>query len=215
MKRVKRCCESRSTTIHRSSYSSSKGCWQCRGCTSSSTCCIRSVGPHQRRPILRVDLTGVTFIDDAGKACLAAMHRQGAEFVAADCVMEDVVAEIRPVLGRNSTRLSRRGAVPPVTHDDMGVRFPLALLRLDTGAQLCRPKIATILKILTSRLRNLASPSPTRTSRQRRTVRRLSTSTRWCTPTRRPRRRTVRLVPRSPHLPSPCRLCTATASGCC
>ncbi|MHB0961129.1 MAG: STAS domain-containing protein [Pirellulaceae bacterium] len=48
----------------------------------------------QRRPILRVDLTGVTFIDDAGKACLAAMHRQGAEFVAADCVTEDLVAEI-------------------------------------------------------------------------------------------------------------------------
>lgn len=50
---------------------------------------------HQRRPIVRVDLTGVTFIDDAGKACLAAMYRQGAEFVAADCVTEDVVTEIQ------------------------------------------------------------------------------------------------------------------------
>lgn len=27
------------------------------------------------RPIMRVDLTGVTIIDAAGKACLASMHR--------------------------------------------------------------------------------------------------------------------------------------------
>lgn len=49
---------------------------------------------QQRKPILRVDLTGVTFIDDAGKACLAALHRQGAELVAADCLIKAVVAEI-------------------------------------------------------------------------------------------------------------------------
>jgi hypothetical protein len=46
------------------------------------------------RPIMRVDLTGVTFIDAAGKACLAAMHQKGAEFVAADCLTKAVVAEI-------------------------------------------------------------------------------------------------------------------------
>jgi hypothetical protein len=34
--------------------------------------------------VLHVDLTGVTYIDDEGEACLAAMHRQGAEFIAAD-----------------------------------------------------------------------------------------------------------------------------------
>ena len=45
--------------------------------------------------ILRVDLTGVTFIDEAGKTCLAAMYRQGAELVAADCLTKDIVAEIR------------------------------------------------------------------------------------------------------------------------
>jgi hypothetical protein len=49
-------------------------------------------GPH--KPVLRVDLTGVSSINAAGKACLAALHRQGAEFVAADCVTKDVVAEI-------------------------------------------------------------------------------------------------------------------------
>ena len=48
----------------------------------------------RRRPAVRFDLTGVTFIDAAGKAYLAAMHRQGAEFVAADCLTRAVVAEI-------------------------------------------------------------------------------------------------------------------------
>ena len=47
-----------------------------------------------RKPILRVDLTGVTFIDAAGQACLAALHRQGAQFVATDCLTKAVVAEI-------------------------------------------------------------------------------------------------------------------------
>ena len=36
----------------------------------------------------------MTFIDAAGEACLAAMHRQGAEFVAADCLTKAIVAEI-------------------------------------------------------------------------------------------------------------------------
>ena len=56
--------------------------------------CWQSTLARQRKPILRVDLTGVTFIDDAGKACLAAMHRQGAELVAADCLTKEIVAEI-------------------------------------------------------------------------------------------------------------------------
>jgi hypothetical protein len=41
-----------------------------------------------------VDLTGVTFVDAAGRARLAAMHRNGAEFVAADCLMKAIVDEI-------------------------------------------------------------------------------------------------------------------------
>jgi ABC-type transporter Mla MlaB component len=45
-------------------------------------------------PVVRVDLTGVTYIDAAGQACLAAMYRKGAEFIAADCVTKTVVAEI-------------------------------------------------------------------------------------------------------------------------
>ena len=48
---------------------------------------------HRQRP-LYVDLTEVTSIDAAGRACLAALHRQGAEFVAADCLTKAVVDEI-------------------------------------------------------------------------------------------------------------------------
>src|SRR5438270_12280120 len=50
------------------------------------------------------DLMGVIFIDAAGKAYLAAMHRLGAEFVAADCLTKAIVAEIAnapiPACGR-------------------------------------------------------------------------------------------------------------------
>jgi ABC-type transporter Mla MlaB component len=57
--------------------------------------CWKSTLAHQRKSILRVDLTGVTFIDEAGKACLAAMCRQGAEFFTADCMTKEIVVEIR------------------------------------------------------------------------------------------------------------------------
>jgi hypothetical protein len=66
--------------------------------------CWRSTCASQRKPVLRVNLTGVTFIDDAGKDYLAAMHRLGAEFVAADCLTKAIVAEISkaavPACGR-------------------------------------------------------------------------------------------------------------------
>jgi hypothetical protein len=56
--------------------------------------CWQSALARRRQPILRVDLTEVTSIDAAGKACLAALHRRGAEFIAADCLTRAVVAEI-------------------------------------------------------------------------------------------------------------------------
>jgi anti-anti-sigma regulatory factor len=43
---------------------------------------------------LRVDLSGVTFIDAAGKAVIAAMHRQGAQLIAGDCMTAGLVEEI-------------------------------------------------------------------------------------------------------------------------
>ena len=56
--------------------------------------CWQSALARQRQPIRRVDLTGVTSLVAAGRACLAALYRHGAEFVAADCLMKAVVAEI-------------------------------------------------------------------------------------------------------------------------
>jgi len=56
--------------------------------------CWRRLLDGENRPTVRVDLTGVTYIDSAGKARLAQMHEQGAEFIAGDCVTKAVVAEI-------------------------------------------------------------------------------------------------------------------------
>jgi anti-anti-sigma regulatory factor len=56
--------------------------------------CWQNALASQRRPVLRFDLTGVTSIDAAGKEFLAAMHAQGAELVAADCLTKAIVAEI-------------------------------------------------------------------------------------------------------------------------
>jgi ABC-type transporter Mla MlaB component len=56
--------------------------------------CWHSAQASQLERVLRVDLTGVTLIDEAGKAFLAALHRQGAEFVAVDCLMKAIVDEI-------------------------------------------------------------------------------------------------------------------------
>jgi ABC-type transporter Mla MlaB component len=59
--------------------------------------CWQSALARQRRPMVRVDLTGMTSIDAAGRACLAALHHQGAELVAADCLTKAVVAEITQI----------------------------------------------------------------------------------------------------------------------
>ena len=71
--------------------------------------CWQSALARQPEPIPRVDLTGVTAIDAAGRACLAALHRQGAEFVAADCLTKAVVAEI-----------SQSSVVEEPNHEDGG-----------------------------------------------------------------------------------------------
>jgi anti-anti-sigma regulatory factor len=56
--------------------------------------CSQRTLARRRWPVVRFDLTGVTFIDAAGKAYLSAMHRQGAKFIAADCLTKAVVPEI-------------------------------------------------------------------------------------------------------------------------
>jgi ABC-type transporter Mla MlaB component len=74
--------------------------------------CWQNALAGRREPILRVDLTEVTSIDAAGQACLAAMHRQGAEFLAADCLTKSIVAEITqsaiPGCGRPKDKAERR-----------------------------------------------------------------------------------------------------------
>ena len=74
-------------------------------------CCQSTQAAHPR-PALRFDLTGVTFIDAAGKAYLAAMHRLGAEFVAADCLTKAVVAEITKALTPDCGRPECEGESP-------------------------------------------------------------------------------------------------------
>jgi anti-anti-sigma regulatory factor len=66
----------------------------------------------RRSPVVRFDLTGVTSIDAAGKAYLAALHRLGAEFVAADCLTKAIVAEIARTPLPDCGRLKHEGESP-------------------------------------------------------------------------------------------------------
>jgi hypothetical protein len=71
-----------------------------------------------RERIVHVDLSGVTAIDATGRAYLAEMHRERAEFITADCLTKATVDEITqpsapdcdggPVADRTTA-----GATPP------------------------------------------------------------------------------------------------------
>lgn len=56
-------------------------------------CCWESLAPRQQSRLL-VDLTGVTFIDEEGKALLARLWRRGAELRAAGCLTKCIIEEI-------------------------------------------------------------------------------------------------------------------------
>src|SRR5262245_10675099 len=56
-------------------------------------CWRRAVANHPKTNV-RLDLTGLTYIDQAGKSLLAKLHAQGAEFVACGCLMRAIVAEL-------------------------------------------------------------------------------------------------------------------------
>jgi ABC-type transporter Mla MlaB component len=58
-----------------------QGCWQ-------------RIRARQPQLAFRFDLSGVTMIDDAGKAFLAAAHARGAEFTACGCLMTAIVADL-------------------------------------------------------------------------------------------------------------------------
>jgi ABC-type transporter Mla MlaB component len=49
---------------------------------------------HSGGQAINVDLRAVTFVDAAGKALLAEMSRQNAQFYACDCQMKGILAEI-------------------------------------------------------------------------------------------------------------------------
>ena len=56
--------------------------------------CWHSTVTAVPKPVVRFDLTEVTFLDTAGKAFLAARQAEGAELFAAGCLMSAIVAEI-------------------------------------------------------------------------------------------------------------------------
>ena len=57
---------------------------------------------------VRFDLAEVTFIDAAGRAFLANMHRQGAELVASDCLTKAIVAEVTKASMPTAPEVRRR-----------------------------------------------------------------------------------------------------------
>ncbi|MGH7232684.1 MAG: STAS domain-containing protein [Nitrospiraceae bacterium] len=56
--------------------------------------CWKATPAVHGKPGLRVDLSGVTYIDAEGKALLARMHREGADLIAAGCLTKSIVEEI-------------------------------------------------------------------------------------------------------------------------
>src|SRR5262245_12555619 len=59
----------------------------------ATACWLRTLASRQKSK-LRVDLSGVTVIDEAGKSFLAAAHARGAKLVACGGFMRSIVAEI-------------------------------------------------------------------------------------------------------------------------
>ena len=56
--------------------------------------CWRQAVAAQKTQSISLDLTEVTFVDDAGKRLLAAMAKAGVELIAADVLMKALVEEI-------------------------------------------------------------------------------------------------------------------------
>lgn len=56
--------------------------------------CWRHATAGDHAACARFDLTGVTYVDAAGKEFLAARHAEGARFTAAGCLMRAIVDEI-------------------------------------------------------------------------------------------------------------------------
>ena len=61
-----------------------------------------------RRKAFRVDMSGVSFIDAAGRRVIAAMHKHGVEFTAGDALTQAMIDEI--TADRPDTRRAPRPA---------------------------------------------------------------------------------------------------------
>ena len=63
----------------------------------------RVTGKTPAGRVMRVDLTDVCHVDEAGRALMTVMYRAGVRFVARGCVMPEVVREISETAsgGRN------------------------------------------------------------------------------------------------------------------
>jgi hypothetical protein len=64
--------------------------------------CLQQTRVRPHTCTLRLDLTGVTTIDAAGKSFLAAAHSEGANIVASGCLMKAIVAEVTGIPERHS-----------------------------------------------------------------------------------------------------------------
>ena len=138
--------------------------------------CWRRTLAGQSEPFLRVDLTGVTFIDNAGKECLADLYRQGAEFVAADCLTKAVVAEISPAASGTE-----------VQHEDHRDSSQLAdvsrLVRRPPGCPIVDLRVHRLVLLPLGGRLALESRSTCRGSGSRRTRRHQWYASRWPAPT--------------------------------
>jgi len=56
--------------------------------------CLGYCNMHDDARTVCLDLAGLTFVDDRGKALLRDIRRRGAQFVATDCCMRAMVAEL-------------------------------------------------------------------------------------------------------------------------
>jgi anti-anti-sigma regulatory factor len=65
--------------------------------------CWRSAGAEQTHPV-RVDLTAVSFIDEAGEALLRTMHREHVELKAKGCFTTCLIQAIRQAIGHSERK---------------------------------------------------------------------------------------------------------------
>jgi anti-anti-sigma regulatory factor len=63
-------------------------------CVPEAEACWRETVAEPRKPVLRIDLTGVTMIDDAGMSFLAAVRAQDAELIASGCLIRAIVGNL-------------------------------------------------------------------------------------------------------------------------